>query len=74
LVAADLSVVVAEAEQPLGEGVERFEVVWGQRLTLDDREVELDLVEPGSLDRQVDQPRVLPLLLDPLDRASWLAM
>jgi hypothetical protein len=47
----DLSVVLAEAEQSLGERVEGVEVVRGQRLALDDREVELDLVEPGGVDR-----------------------
>ena len=54
----DLPVVVAEAEQPLAERVERVEVVGCQRLALDDREVQLDLVEPGGVDRQVDQAGV----------------
>ena len=64
----DLAVVVAEGEQPLGERVERVEVVRGKRFALDDREVQLDLVEPGGVDRQVDQPGVRPGLLHPLDR------
>ena len=55
----DLAVVVGEAEQPFGERVERGEVVWGERFALHDREVELDLVEPGSVDREVDQAGVL---------------
>jgi hypothetical protein len=42
--ASDLPVVVAEAEQPLGELLERVEVVRGEYLALDDREVELDLL------------------------------
>ena len=47
----DLAVVLGEAEQPLGERVERVEVVGRERFALDDREVELDLVEPGGVDR-----------------------
>jgi hypothetical protein len=56
---SDLPVVVAEAEQALGQRVERVEVVRGERFALDDREVELDLVEPGGVDGQVDQAQVL---------------
>jgi hypothetical protein len=35
---------------------------------LEDLEVDLDLVEPGGVVGQVDQPQVLPLALKPLDR------
>jgi hypothetical protein len=43
----DLAVVLAEAQQPIGELIKRVEAVRAERLALDDREVELDLVEPG---------------------------
>jgi hypothetical protein len=66
--AGDLAVVVAEGEQSLAERVRRVEVVGGQRLALDDREVRLELVQPGRVDRQVDQPRALVLALYPRDR------
>jgi hypothetical protein len=38
--------VLAEGQQPRGELIKRAEVVRGQRLALDDREQQLDLVEP----------------------------
>ena len=55
-----LLVTVLEAQQPLGDLGQVGEVVGGQNLALHDREVDLDLVEPGSMDRQVDQREVLP--------------
>ena len=48
----DLAVVVGEREEPVGERVEGVEVVRGERFALHDREVELDLVEPGGVDRR----------------------
>jgi hypothetical protein len=66
--------VLAEAQQPIGELIKRVEAVGAERLALDDREVELDLVEPGGVDREVDEPQVLPAALEPLDRGTpaWL--
>ena len=56
-------VAVLEAEDPVGELVEVGEVAGSDGLALEDREVDLDLVEPGSVDGEVDQfggwPRVL---------------
>jgi len=43
--AGDLAVVLAEGQQPGGELVQRSEVVGRQRLALQDREVQLGLVE-----------------------------
>ena len=65
----DLAVVVAEGQQPLGELIERAEAVGRERLALDDREVELDLVEPGGVDRQVDEVRVRPAVPDAPNRS-----
>ena len=49
----DLLVVSSEAEEPLFDGGEVGEVVGLQHLALDDREVDLDLVEPAGVDRRV---------------------
>jgi hypothetical protein len=54
--------VLAEAQQPIGELVERVEAVGAERLAL-----ELDLVEPGGVDREVDERQVLPGGLEPLE-------
>src|SRR5215216_3483861 len=51
----DPPIALAEGEQPLAELVQRAEVVRGERLALHDREVQLDLVQPRGVDRQVDQ-------------------
>jgi len=64
----DLLVAAAEREQLLFERVEVGEVVGGQHLALDDREVDLGLVEPAGVDRGVDEDQVLPRALQPLDR------
>src|SRR6266545_5391269 len=64
-----LLVAVLEAEQPLGHLAKVGEVVGGQDLALHDREVDLDLVQPRGVDRQVDQREVLPSALQPVDRA-----
>jgi hypothetical protein len=66
--ARDLAVVLAEAQQPVSELVERAEVVGSQRLALDDREEQLGLVELGGVDREVDQPRVGPGVRHARDR------
>ena len=64
---SDLPVVLAEGQQSLSERVEVGEVVWNQRFALEDREIQLDLVQPLGVHGQVDQPRVLPPLVYPLD-------
>jgi hypothetical protein len=60
----DLAVVVLERRDPSGERVKIGEVVRRQ-----DREVDLDLVQPRGVDRQMDQARVLTGVLEPGDRA-----
>src|ERR1700684_2600904 len=47
-------VVLFEGEDLLGEAVQVAEVVGGEQLALDDGEVDLDLVQPGRVDGQVD--------------------
>ena len=56
-----------EAGEALLNDVEVGEVVGGQRFSLDDREVDLDLVEPGRVDRGVHQNRVGELFGEPVD-------
>ena len=57
----DLVVVALEGVQALDDALQAGEVVRRQDLALDDREVDLDLVEPGGVDRQVDEHEVRPL-------------
>src|SRR5215216_4546174 len=56
----DLAVVIFECRDPGRERVEIGEVVGGQGLALQDREEDLDLVQPRRMDRQMDQARVGP--------------
>ena len=49
--------------------MERCEVVWGKHLSLGDREVDLNLVEPTGMVRRVNQPGVGPLLPKAVDAA-----
>jgi hypothetical protein len=65
----DLLVVSSEVEEALFDGSEVGEVVGLQHLALDDREVDLDLVEPAGVDRQVDEDEILVVALESVDRA-----
>src|SRR5829696_4319514 len=51
----DLLVMILESEQSRLDLGEVGEVVGSEHLALDDGEVDLDLVEPGGMNRQVDQ-------------------
>ena len=53
-------VALLEGQDRVGEVVEVGEVAGGDGFALQDREVDLDLVEPGRVDGQVDQDRVGP--------------
>jgi hypothetical protein len=55
-----LLVSLLEARQVAFEGAKLREVVWCQNLTLDDREADLDLVEPTGVNRRVDENEVWP--------------
>src|SRR2546425_12295251 len=48
-------VVILEAEQAVLDLGQRGKVVRRQDLALDDREIDLDLVEPAGVDRRVDE-------------------
>jgi len=45
-----------EVEEALLELIDIGEVIGIKDLALDDREVDLNLIEPARVDRQVDQP------------------
>src|SRR6266481_2806682 len=64
----DLLVVVLEGQQSCLRLGEAGEVVRGQEFALDDRKVDLDLVEPGGVDGQVDQVQGGPGALEPAGR------
>ena len=50
-----------KAEEAVFELTERCEVVWRDDLSLNDREVDLDLVEPAGMNRRVHERRGGPL-------------
>jgi len=54
-------VVGLESQQPLLELAQRTEVVGGENFSLNDRQVDLDLVEPTGMDRGMDQNGIGPL-------------
>ena len=56
-----------EAEDPGFGRLEGGTVVGRPGLSLEDGEVDLDLVEPAGVDGQVDQAQVGPAALEPLD-------
>ena len=57
-------VVLLEAQQGTVEVVERGEVGGREQLALNDREVNLDLVEPAGMNGSVHEDDVAPLLAD----------
>ena len=59
-------VVILEAEQRVVEFVERGEVARRKELALDDREVDLDLVEPTGMDGQMYCDGVVIGVFEPL--------
>ena len=63
----DLVVVVLEVVEGAGDCGGVVEVVGVQELALDDREVDLDLVEPAGVDRRVDEDQVRPAALEAVD-------
>ena len=58
-----------EVGETLWDFIEGGEIVWRKDLALNDREIDLDLVEPTSVNWCVNDPGVGPLLSKPLDAA-----
>jgi hypothetical protein len=63
--------VALKGEESLFEFRQRREVVWGEDLSLNDREVDPNLVEPARVDRSVDEDGVGPFGAEAAD--SFLA-
>src|SRR5215208_1452146 len=63
-----LLVTLLEGDEVFGQSVKVGEIVGGQDLALDHREIDLDLVEPGGVSRKVDEPQVEPDAPQALDR------
>ena len=59
--------VVLKVEKALGECVEGGEIIGGEDFSLDDREVDFDLVEPAGMNGTVDQDQARILLLEALN-------
>ena len=58
-------IALLELHQLVLKHGEAREVVGCQELALDDREIDLDLVEPAGVDRGVDEDKVGPLGAQP---------
>jgi hypothetical protein len=63
----DLFIVILESEDSGLELLGGSEVVGRQDLSLKDREVDLDLVEPTGMHRSMHQDEVVPAALEPVD-------
>jgi hypothetical protein len=59
-------VVLLESEDPILQGSQRREVAGFERFAGEDREVDLDLVQPRRMDRGVDEGEVRPALPEPV--------
>src|SRR5215469_5889327 len=59
-------IVALEAQESVYDGLKRGEVVGDQDFTLNDRKIDLDLVEPAGVDWGVDQHQVGEGGLQPL--------
>src|SRR5215218_9596938 len=65
----DSLVTLLEGKKSFGQDIEVGEVVGSYDLALHHREVNLDLVEPGSVSRKVDEAQVGPFSLKALHRS-----
>ena len=65
---ASVVVAVLEGGKAVGDLVEVEKVVGVDDFALDDGEDDLDLVQPGGVDRQVDEPQVGPGAFETVDR------
>src|SRR6266699_3392149 len=59
-------VMALKMMEALGQDFQGVEVVWGEHLALNDREVDLDLVEPTGVDGTMYHPEVGVTTLQPL--------
>src|SRR5574340_153841 len=64
----DLLVITGEGGKALGKHLQRREIVGREDLALNDREVDLDLVEPAGMDGAVHEDELWIARLQPADR------
>ena len=62
--------IVLEGDQPFGKGSEVGKLIGSEHFSLDDGKVDLDLVEPTGMNRQVKQDESGELLLEPMCRSQ----
>ncbi|HUE81295.1 MAG TPA: hypothetical protein VMM84_04205 [Pyrinomonadaceae bacterium] len=62
-----LFIVLLESQQSLLEMVQGGEVIGSEHFSLDDREIDLDLIEPTSMDRRVHEMGIGPMGAQSLD-------
>ena len=55
-------IVALEGEETLFEFGQAREIVWRENLSLDDGEIDLDLIEPTGVDRRVDEDGIGPFV------------
>src|SRR5215208_3098221 len=65
-----LLVASLEGDEAFGQSIKGGEVIGSENLTLNHREVDLDLVEPGSVSRKMDESQVGPPPLKTLHRGD----
>ena len=65
--AGDLFIVILETQDPVLELLNGIEVVGSQDLSLEHREVDLDLVEPTGVHWSMHEHEVLPSALESVD-------
>src|SRR5215208_6378189 len=65
----NLLVTLLEGQKAFSQSLKVGELIWSEDLTLNYREVDLDLVEPGSVNRKVDEAQVGPFSLQTLHRS-----
>jgi len=66
---SDGLIVTLEALETVGQDFQGVEIIWREHLSLNNREVDLDLVEPTGMDGTMDHPEVGVATLQPLNTA-----
>src|SRR5437016_2053395 len=66
---SDELVVALKALELVGQHFQGTKIIWGQDLSLDDREVNLDLVEPTGMDGAMDHTEIRVTTLQALHTA-----
>ena len=54
----DRFIIDLEVQEALGHGRQRWKIVWREDISLHDGEVDLDLIEPTGMHRQMHQLQI----------------